>query len=170
MQVLIKIADPWPTQPSKVSVPGSQTSTTVENLKPSQIYHLRVLAENRLGLSEPSQVVQVSTLEEVPSGAPLDVRAEAKTSSELTVTWEPPSRDTWHGNLLGYHVGFQLAVKDSNDRGAQSYTFKSVEVRPHFGGEALLQGLKKYATYNIIVQVNISAPHSFVFERTGDEY
>ncbi|XP_065168013.1 cell adhesion molecule Dscam1 isoform X4 [Atheta coriaria] len=144
--------DPWPTQPSKVSVPGSQTSTTVENLKPSQIYHLRVLAENRLGLSEPSQVVQVSTLEEVPSGAPLDVRAEAKTSSELTVTWEPPSRDTWHGNLLGYHVGFQLAVKDSNDRGAQSYTFKSVEVRPHFGGEALLQGLKKYATYNIIVQ------------------
>ncbi|XP_017771587.1 PREDICTED: Down syndrome cell adhesion molecule-like protein Dscam2 [Nicrophorus vespilloides] len=143
-------SESWPAQPSKVSVPGSQTSTTVENLKPSQIYHLRILAENRLGLSEPSQVVQVSTLEEVPSGTPLDVRAEAKSSSELMVTWEPPPRDSWNGNLLGYHVGYQVISKDTQN--SNKYTFKSVEVRPHFGGEAILQSLQKFATYSIIVQ------------------
>lgn len=48
----------------KISIPGSQTTTTLQNLHPAQIYHLRILAENRLGISEPSQTVQVNTLEE----------------------------------------------------------------------------------------------------------
>ncbi|KAK9754443.1 Fibronectin type III domain [Popillia japonica] len=141
--------DAWPIQPLKVIVPGSQTSTTIPNLRPSQVYHIRILAENRLGLSEPSQVVQVSTLEEVPSGSPLDIRAEAKSSTEIVVTWEPPPRETWNGNLLGYHVGYQILSPDTQQ---SQYTFKSVEVRAHFGGEATLQGLAKYTPYNIIVQ------------------
>lgn len=74
----------------------------------------------------------------VPSGFPNDVRAEAKSSTELMVTWEPPPRDTWNGNLLGYHVGY-LELTPVNR--SQSYNFKSVEVRAHFGGEAILQVL-----------------------------
>lgn len=54
----------WSSQPSKVVVPGSQTTTTLQNLKPAQTYYIRILAENRLGLSEPSKEIQVSTLEE----------------------------------------------------------------------------------------------------------
>nr|XP_022920801.1 Down syndrome cell adhesion molecule-like protein Dscam2 isoform X2 [Onthophagus taurus] len=144
-------SDSWPNQPLKITVPGPQTSTTLHNLRPSQVYHIRVLSENRLGLSEPSQIVQVSTLEEVPSGSPLDIRAEAKSSTEIVVTWEPPQRDTWNGNLLGYHIGYQ-PVSDSTSQESDTYTFKSVEVRAHFGGEATLQGLAKFTTYNIIVQ------------------
>lgn len=45
-------------------MPGSQVSATVQNLRPAQVYYVRILAENRLGLSEPSEIVQVSTLEE----------------------------------------------------------------------------------------------------------
>ena len=90
----------------------------------------------------------------MPSGAPIDIRAEAKSSTELVVTWEPPSRETWNGNLLGYHVGYQeVSSEETNNVAQSSYTFKSVEVRPHFGGEAVLQGLSKYTTYGIIVQV-----------------
>lgn len=83
----------------------------------------------------------------------MDIRAEAKTSTELVVTWEPPARETWNGNLLGYHVGYQELSEESNSL-SQSYVFKSVEVRPHYGGEAILQSLSKFATYSIIVQVN----------------
>ncbi|XP_050296010.1 cell adhesion molecule Dscam2 isoform X2 [Anthonomus grandis grandis] len=143
-------AEAWPNQPAKVTVPGSQTSGTISNLRPAQVYHVRVLAENRLGLSEPSQIVQVNTLEEVPNGSPIDIRAEAKTSTELVVTWEPPPRETWNGNLLGYHVGYQELDEDNSV--SQSYVFKSVEVRAHYGGEAVLQGLAKFTTYSIIVQ------------------
>lgn len=56
--------DAWPTQPQKVVVPGSVTSASVQNLRPARPYHLRIIAENRLGMSEPSQVIQVTTLEE----------------------------------------------------------------------------------------------------------
>lgn len=54
----------WPVQPAKVVVPGSQTSATVQNLAPAQSYHFRILAENRLGTSDPSEVIQVTTQEE----------------------------------------------------------------------------------------------------------
>lgn len=144
----------WSNQPSKVVVAGSQTTTTLQNLRPAQTYYIRVLAENRLGLSEPSKEIQVSTLEEVPSGAPLDIRAEARTSTELVVTWEPPPKDTWNGELLGYHIGYQEIPFNDSNYVPQSYTFKSVEVRAHFGGEAILQGLSKFTSYSIIVQVS----------------
>lgn len=89
----------------------------------------------------------------MPNGAPVDIRAEAKSSTELVVTWEPPPRETWNGNLLGYHVGYQEYSGDETNAVSQSYVFKSVEVRPHYGGEATLQGLAKFTTYSIIVQV-----------------
>lgn len=54
----------WSSQPSKVVVAGTQTTTTLQNLRPAQTYYIRILAENRLGLSEPSKEIQVSTLEE----------------------------------------------------------------------------------------------------------
>lgn len=145
----------WQSQPAKTVVPGSQNTATLQNLRPSNSYHVRILAENRLGLSEPSLVVLVDTLEEVPNGSPMDIRAEARSSTEIVVTWEPPPKDSWNGNLLGYHVGYQVMVGGISPN-LQSYTSKSVEVRSHFGGEALLQGLKKYTTYSIIVQVSVS--------------
>nr|XP_023018250.1 Down syndrome cell adhesion molecule-like protein Dscam2 [Leptinotarsa decemlineata] len=152
VQVSTLEEEAWLNQPMKVTVPGSQTTTTLQNLHPAQVYHLRILAENRLGLSDPSQTVQVSTLEEVPGGAPVDIRAEPKSSTELVVTWEPPARETWNGNLLGYHVGYHEFSGDDTNTVPYNYVFKSVEVRPHYGGEATLQGLSKFTTYAIIVQ------------------
>lgn len=71
------------------------------------------------------------------------------------MTWEPPPKETWNGELLGYHVGYQEVAPDSSPYAnePQTYSFKSVEVRAHYGGEALLQGLSKYTVYGIIVQV-----------------
>lgn len=62
--IMIFIVDSWPSTPQKVIVPGSVTSASVQNLQPATSYHLRIIAENRLGQSEPSQLVQVTTTEE----------------------------------------------------------------------------------------------------------
>lgn len=62
--VTLCFAEPWPTTPQKVIVPGSVTSASVQNLQPATSYHLRIIAENRLGQSEPSQLIQVTTTEE----------------------------------------------------------------------------------------------------------
>lgn len=40
----------------------------------------------------------------VPSGAPLNVRAEPLTSTSVRLSWQSPRNDTWNGNLLGYRV------------------------------------------------------------------
>jgi hypothetical protein len=61
---LFVYADIWQAQPLKLTVPGTQTSATVQNLNPACSYHLRIMAENRLGLSDPSEVIQVTTQEE----------------------------------------------------------------------------------------------------------
>ncbi|GLH07043.1 Down syndrome cell adhesion molecule-like protein Dscam2 [Gryllus bimaculatus] len=151
------VSDVWQAQPSKITVPGTQTTATVQNLNPASSYHLRIMAENRLGTSDPSEVIQVTTQEEVPSGSPQDVRAEARSSTELIVTWEPPSRELWNGNLLGYYVGYQeqgshSPMVPSPATPTHNYNFKTVEIGTQFGGEATLQGLARYTTYSVVVQ------------------
>ncbi|XP_041984481.1 Down syndrome cell adhesion molecule-like protein Dscam2 isoform X2 [Aricia agestis] len=149
--------EPWPTTPQKVIVPGSVTSASVQNLQPATSYHLRIIAENRLGQSEPSQLVQVTTTEEVPSGPPLDVRVEAKSSTELSVSWDPPQRDLWNGNILGYYVGFQelnsnSTILSASGPGGTSYTVRTVEGAGTARARTALSGLQKHAAYAVVVQ------------------
>ena len=87
----------------------------------------------------------------VPGESPTNVKAEPISSTEIIVSWEPPPRDSWNGDLLGYRVGYQELAESSGS--TERFEYKSVEVRPHFGGEATLQGLSKYTKYSIIVQV-----------------
>lgn len=46
----------------------------------------------------------------VPSGAPLNVRAEPLTSTSVRLSWQSPRNDTWNGNLLGYRVGILVKL------------------------------------------------------------
>ncbi|XP_055679736.1 cell adhesion molecule Dscam2 isoform X1 [Lutzomyia longipalpis] len=149
------IADTWQTS-ERITVSGSQTVITISNLKPAKTYHIRMAAENKLGASDFSEVVQVTTLEEVPSGPPLNVRGEARSSTEIFVSWEAPEVDHRNGNLLGYYVGYQMASMRTEVNPTQGYNFKTVEVRSHFGGETSLVALNKFTQYHIIVQAYTS--------------
>ncbi|XP_065077714.1 cell adhesion molecule Dscam1 isoform X2 [Ochlerotatus camptorhynchus] len=141
-----------------ITVAGTQTVITLQNLKPAKAYHIRISAENKLGASEYSEVIQVTTLEEVPSGPPLNIKGESKSSTEIFLSWEAPDREQWNGNLLGYYVGYQEASgpNDKDIKPTQGYNFKTVEVRTHFGGETTLTNLNKCTQYNIVVQAYTS--------------
>lgn len=54
----------WTIDPAKVIIAGTQTSTTIEGLTPATPYHIRVIAENAIGVSEPSDEAQAITQEE----------------------------------------------------------------------------------------------------------
>ena len=142
----------------QLSVPGTQTSIHLKNLKPSKSYHIRVAAGNKLGISEYSDIVQITTQEEVPSGPPLNVKGEARSSTEIFLSWDAPDRDHWNGNLLGYYVGYQITTNMNNKEidPTQGYNFKTVEVRNHFGGETVIQNLNKYTQYSFVVQAYTS--------------
>ena len=42
----------------------------------------------------------------VPSAPPVDVKATALSSNSILLSWQPPPKDSWNGNLLGYKVAF----------------------------------------------------------------
>lgn len=44
---------------------------------------------------------------EPPSGAPQKVSAESLSSTAVRVTWQPPERSLWNGDLIGYNIGFR---------------------------------------------------------------
>lgn len=149
-------------------VAGDNTVALVSPLKPATSYHFRVLAENHLGTSAPSDILHVSikrfsisqikifivsrihlsvsfeharrffnllivslstgflvslrpynnhddekqqqqqaqTDGEIPSGPPRHVIAEPLGPQQVKVTWQPPDRSLWNGELLGYTISY----------------------------------------------------------------
>ncbi|XP_017767409.1 PREDICTED: Down syndrome cell adhesion molecule-like protein Dscam2 isoform X2 [Eufriesea mexicana] len=139
----------WETDIDRVLVPGSQQNVAgVFNLRPATTYHLRIVAENEIGASDPSDTVTIITAEEAPSGPPTSVRVDALNQHTLKVTWKPPPREDWNGEILGYYVGYRLSSSD------KPYMFETVDFLKEDGKEHHLQimNLKTYTQYSVVVQ------------------
>ncbi|XP_069678028.1 cell adhesion molecule Dscam1 isoform X19 [Periplaneta americana] len=138
----------WEADIDRVLVPGQQTVAGVFNLRPATTYHLRIVAENEIGASEPSDTVTIITAEEAPSGPATAVKVEAEDQHTLKISWKPPERDEWNGEILGYYVGYKLASSD------KPYLFETVEFSKEEGKEHHLQisNLKTYTQYSVVVQ------------------
>ncbi|XP_044018814.1 Down syndrome cell adhesion molecule-like protein Dscam2 isoform X18 [Aphidius gifuensis] len=139
----------WETDIDRVLVPSSQQNIAgVFNLRPATTYHLRIVAENEIGTSDPSDTVTIITAEEAPSGPPSSVRVDALDQHTLKVTWKPPSREDWNGEILGYYVGYRLSTSE------KPYMFETVEFSKEDGKEHHLQimNLKTYTQYSVVVQ------------------
>ncbi|XP_050305228.1 cell adhesion molecule Dscam2 isoform X48 [Anthonomus grandis grandis] len=139
----------WEKNSERVLIPGDQTEAGIFTLRPATTYHIRIVAENEIGSSDPSDTVTIITAEEVPSGPPTDIRVEAEDQHTLVVYWKPPARDHWNGDIQGYYVGYKLANTD------KPYLFETVEFpREEEGKEHHLKitNLKTYTQYSVVVQ------------------
>ncbi|XP_034950759.1 Down syndrome cell adhesion molecule-like protein Dscam2 isoform X24 [Chelonus insularis] len=139
----------WEADIDRVIVPATQQNVAgVFNLRPATTYHLRIVAENEIGTSDPSDTVTIITAEEAPSGPPSSVRVDALDQHTLKVTWKPPPREDWNGEILGYYVGYRLSSSD------KPYMFETVEFSKEDGKEHHLQimNLKTYTQYSVVVQ------------------
>ncbi|XP_068082192.1 cell adhesion molecule Dscam2 [Anabrus simplex] len=139
-------SDIWHEHTAQATVPGGQATTHISGLRPATSYQFRLFAENELGRSQASDVLDVITDGETPGGPPLNVQVDATSSTELHVTWEPPEHELWNGEILGYHIGYKELRLNT-----EQYQYKSVENRGQ-GGDCLLTDLKKFTTYSIVVQ------------------
>lgn len=68
-----------------------------------------------------------------PSGPPTAVKVEAMDQNTLRVTWKPPEREDWNGEIQGYYVGYKLSSSD------KPYLFETVEFSKEEGKEHHLQ-------------------------------
>uniref|UniRef100_A0A673B0U6 Down syndrome cell adhesion molecule like 1 n=1 Tax=Sphaeramia orbicularis TaxID=375764 RepID=A0A673B0U6_9TELE len=122
---------------------GDNEVCTLDNLKKFAQYGVVVQAFNRAGTGPSSSEINATTLEDVPSQPPQNVRAISVTSDEAVITWAEPPRMTLHGVLKGYRVVFWAVFPDGEWGEMQNITTTKEQVE--------LRGLEKFTNYSIQV-------------------
>ena len=132
---------------SQLNVTGNENYAIIKGLKPVTQYQVRVYAQNALGKSESSEQILFRTDEELPSGAPLNLKAIPISSSIIKLNWKPPKKETQNGLITGYFIGYK--IKSS----AEQYQFKTITTKVgEFNHEYQLKNLKRSSTYLITIQ------------------
>ncbi|KAF8795950.1 Down syndrome cell adhesion molecule-like [Argiope bruennichi] len=133
-----------------ISVPGTNTSADISDLRPAKGYDVYLIAENAIGASGPGRTFHFKTEEEVPDGPPTAVRAEAIGPDALRISWELPEKHLRNGNIKGFYVGY----KDANS--SEPYQYKTVDIASRTQKETRettdLRGLNPYSFYSIVLQ------------------
>uniref|UniRef100_A0A8C7P4I0 Down syndrome cell adhesion molecule like 1 n=1 Tax=Oncorhynchus mykiss TaxID=8022 RepID=A0A8C7P4I0_ONCMY len=122
---------------------GDSEVYTLDNLKKFAQYGVVVQAFNRAGTGPSSTEINATTLEDVPSQPPQNVRAISVTSDEAVITWAEPPRLTLHGVLKGYRVVFWSLFPDGEWGEMQNITTTREQVE--------LRGLEKFTNYSVQV-------------------
>lgn len=113
----------------------------LENLEKFMSYAVHVQALTAVGPGPRSEDVIATTLEDVPSHYPDEIRAVAVSSEGILVSWLPPPLDTLHGNLEGFKVVYRITREDEDETDATTIVTKKLGVT--------LVGLRKYTNYSI---------------------
>lgn len=127
----------------EVSDPDACT-ITVEGLTPFTQYKLRLIANNVVGASLPSEPTkEFQTIQAPPSHPPKNVTVRAMSATELRVRWIPLQQSEWYGNPRGYNVTY------TEVRTNQS---KSITIEDHTANSYVLEDMEEYADYEIVMQ------------------
>ena len=86
-------------------------SAVLDDLERDTNYEVVVVAFNAQGESPPPPPSTVYVGEAVPIGKPKAVTAEALTSTDVRITWQPPEEKDQNGKLLGFKI-FYKSDKD----------------------------------------------------------
>ncbi|XP_055944296.1 receptor-type tyrosine-protein phosphatase F-like [Argiope bruennichi] len=124
-------------------VSSGQTSFLIQHLRPGTNYGLAILAENKVGQSEPSGTVLFATNEEEPSAPPTDINVDVNGTTSLLVTWKPPQKYEWNGKLKGFYVGYRIT------QSYHPFSYKTVDYVPDGVQEYMITDLLKNTEYSI---------------------
>ncbi|KFM61823.1 Down syndrome cell adhesion molecule-like protein, partial [Stegodyphus mimosarum] len=113
---------------------------------PVTTYNIRILAENSLGQSKPSEPITVTTKEEAPAAPPSDIRVEATSSTSVKVSWMAPPKDMRRGSIKGYYLGYKVL------RSPDTYTYKTLDSSGDMREEHHLTNLRRFTQYVIRLQ------------------
>lgn len=86
---------------------------------------------------------------EVPGGPPRHVSVEPLGPQQLKITWQPPDRSLWNGELLGYIIGYTNLGSDDQ---LTNTTRVGITGNGDGSHDYRLTGLRKYTQYSIVVK------------------
>lgn len=141
------------------------TTITVRNLIPFTEYALRLVANNVVGPSAPSEPTKrFQTIQAPPSHAPYNVTVRAVSATQLRVRWTPLQQIEWFGVPRGYNVSYRRSNTDT--------PLDAVSIEDHNANSFVLEDLEEFTIYQVIVQayndVGTSQPSPPASERTRE--
>uniref|UniRef100_A0A8C5RWF4 DS cell adhesion molecule like 1 n=1 Tax=Laticauda laticaudata TaxID=8630 RepID=A0A8C5RWF4_LATLA len=140
-------SDSWDFKQSTRNISPSINQANIVDLHPASVYSIRMFSFNKIGRSEPSKDLTISTEEAAPDGPPLDVTLQPMTSQSIQVTWKAPKKELQNGVIRGYQIGYR-----ENSPGS-SGQYSIVEMKATGDNEVYtLDNLKKFAQYGVVVQ------------------
>ncbi|XP_053972725.1 tyrosine-protein phosphatase 99A-like isoform X1 [Hylaeus volcanicus] len=143
---------PW-NATKEIVTPNNETCYVIEKLQPFTVYSFRVSAVNAMGRSRPSQQsYYIVTLREPPEGKPPIIAAYNTSATSIYLAWNAPSRDTIHGEFLGYRIGY----KPRNKTNAE---VKNIYIRDPLVENHSIHNLETYTQYLVSLQVFNPAGH-----------
>uniref|UniRef100_A0A8C4ZYE7 Sidekick cell adhesion molecule 1 n=1 Tax=Gadus morhua TaxID=8049 RepID=A0A8C4ZYE7_GADMO len=144
---------------------SSSREASLEGLDPWTQYLVQIQAFNSIGAGPWSSGVAAHTAESVPSGAPVNVSAEAVSSTKILLKWAAVLGSQKNGMILGYKV--LCAEKDSIAPPSVSV------VVGERSGTLLFGVLEKYTLYALQVlaytRLGDGPPSSPVLTRTKED-
>ncbi|XP_061096134.1 protein tyrosine phosphatase receptor type Fa isoform X4 [Conger conger] len=112
---------------------------TATGLHKGATYVFKLCAKNRAGNGE-DYVKEITTLDDVPSGYPQNIRVVGLTTSTTTVAWEPPLLAERNGKITQYLVVYRDINSQQNSTNSTADT------------QVTIQGLQPDTTYDIRVR------------------
>ncbi|CAH1795907.1 unnamed protein product [Owenia fusiformis] len=136
----------WQGKISNVTVDSSTYQTRIWNLHPAFTYHVRVMANNSIGISEPSKQITIMTSEEAPSGPPESIQVTATGSQSMKVSWRPPAASNRNGKIVGYYIGYKRF------NSSEPYMYITQDLKVDDKLEYTILNLEKFTKYTVHVQ------------------
>ncbi|XP_032897024.1 protein sidekick-1 isoform X2 [Amblyraja radiata] len=135
----------WQTHTSSIN--HDATSYVIERLKPYTTYQLRMMATNDMGDSAFSDETEpVTTLQDLPSEAPVIVSVIPRTTTSVLVQWQPPKEESLNGILLGFRIYYRELTYENVPGFSTQHVGDSSAVQTE------LTHLKKYTRYEILMK------------------
>ncbi|NXB15002.1 DSCL1 protein, partial [Rhagologus leucostigma] len=139
--------DSWDFKQSTRNISPTINQANIVDLHPASVYSIRMYSFNKIGRSEPSKELTISTEEAAPDGPPMDVTLQPITSQSIQVTWKAPKKELQNGVIRGYQIGYRENSPGSNGQ------YSIVEMKATGDSEVYtLDNLKKFAQYGVVVQ------------------
>ncbi|NXA43374.1 DSCL1 protein, partial [Eudromia elegans] len=139
--------DSWDFKQSTRNISPTINQANIVDLHPASVYSIRMYSFNKIGRSEPSKELTISTEEAAPDGPPVDVTLQPITSQSIQVTWKAPKKELQNGVIRGYQIGYRENSPGSNGQ------YSIVEMKATGDSELYtLDNLKKFAQYGVVVQ------------------
>uniref|UniRef100_A0A8C6V705 Receptor-type tyrosine-protein phosphatase S n=1 Tax=Neogobius melanostomus TaxID=47308 RepID=A0A8C6V705_9GOBI len=120
------------------------TTYLLKDLKPFTTYTFRLAARSKHGVGAYTNEISAETPQTQPSGPPQDINCFSPSSTNILVSWRPPSMDLQNGIITKYAV--QYTAIDGED--AATHQIDNV---PPESTQYLLENLEKWTEYRITV-------------------